>query len=143
MKKEPIVFLAFLALGAGAGLLQADDRFLWRSWGVRDGFTESYSFALSMTPQGSAYIRHGAVLTMSAFDGYSVTRIPEPRGNAQHSWPSTRRVYAAAGGKILWTASLDALKEYRDGKWTVRYTPPAGRRVLAAVPAGTSRDGAP
>ena len=73
---------------------------------------------------------------MSAFDGYGVTRIPDPRGNAQHYWPSTRRVYAAAGGKILWTASLDALKEYRDGKWTVRYTPPAGRRVLAAVPAG-------
>jgi hypothetical protein len=86
MKKEPIVLLAFLALGAGAGLLRADDRFLWRSWGVRDGFTESYSFALSMAPLGSAYIRHGAVLTVSAFDGYSVTRIPEPRGNAQHSW---------------------------------------------------------
>ena len=59
VNREPIVFLAFLAVGAGAGTLQADDRFLWRSWGVRDGFTESYSFAISMTPQGSLYTRHG------------------------------------------------------------------------------------
>jgi hypothetical protein len=72
---------------------------------------------------------------MSLFDGYGVTRIPEPRGNAQPYWPSTKRVYAAAGG-TLWTATLDALKEYRDGKWTVRYTPPVGRQVLAAVPTG-------
>ena len=136
MKKETLVFLAFLPIGAGAGMLQADDRFLWRSWGVRDGFTESYSFAISMTPQGGAYIRHGAVPTMSVYDGYGISRIPDPRGDAQHAWPSTMRVYAAAGGKSLWTASLDALKEYRDGKWTVRYTPPAGRHVLAAVPAG-------
>ena len=136
MKKESIAFLAFLAVGIGTGMLQADDRFLWRSWGERDGFTESYSFAISMTPQGSACVRHGAVLTMSVFDGYGVVRIPEPRGDAQHSWPSTRRVYAAAGNGSLWTASLDALKEFRDGKWTVRYTPPAGRQVLAAVPVG-------
>ena len=122
MNKEPIVFLAFLALGAGAGLLQADDRMLWRSWGVRDGFRSLTRFYKHDT--AGAYIRHGAVPTMSAFDGYGVTRIPDPRGDTQHSWPSTRRVYAAAEGKTLWTASLDALKEYRDGKWTVRYTPP-------------------
>ena len=72
---------------------------------------------------------------MSLFDGYGVTRIPEPRGNAQPHWPSTKRVYADPGG-TLWTTSFDALKQYRDGKWTVRYTPPAGVRILAAVPAG-------
>ena len=129
------ILFAFLTLWAGTGMLYADDRFLWRSWQVRDGFTETYSYAVSMTPGGSAYFRHGAVLSMSLFDGYSVTRMPDPRGNAQPDWPSTKRVYAAPGG-TLWTTSLDALKEYRDGKWTVRYTPPAGHLVLAAVPAG-------
>src|ERR1039457_1381847 len=129
------MLLAFLTLWAGAGRLHADDRFLWRSWGVRDGLSETYSRAVSVMPDGRVYIRHGAIGSMSLFDGYRVSPIPEPRGNAQPSWPATQRVYAAPGG-ILWTATLDALKEYRDGKWTVRYTPPAGRHVLAAVPVG-------
>jgi len=127
--------LAFLTLLVGVGMLRADDRFLWRSWGLRDGFAETYSSAVSIMPQGGAYIRHGAVLSMSVFDGYSVGRIPDPRGNVQPDWTSTQRVYAGTDG-TLWTTSLDALKEYRDGKWTTRYTPPASRRVLAAVPAG-------
>ena len=137
MKKRIQIWmiLAFLSLWAGAGILHADDRFLWRSWGVREGLAETYSYAVSMTPDGSAYIRHGAVLSMSVFDGYGVTRIPDPRGSAQPDFPSTKRVYADAGG-ALWTTSLDALLEYRDGKWTVRYRPPAGRHVLAAVPVG-------
>ena len=129
------MLLAFLTLWAGAGRLHADDRFLWRSWGVRDGLSETYSRAVSVMPDGRVYIRHGAIGSMSLFDGYRVSPIPEPRGNAQPYWPATKRVYAAPGG-ILWTATLDALKEYRDGKWTVRYTPPAGRHVLAAVPVG-------
>ena len=128
------MLLAFLILWAGAGRLHADDRFLWRSWGVRDGFSETYSYAVSVMPDGNAYIRHGSVPSMSLFDGYEVTRIPDPRGNQQPDWPSTRRVYAGAGG-VLWTTSLDGLQEFRDGKWTVRYRPPAGRQVLAAVPA--------
>ena len=116
-------------------MLRADDRFLWRSWGVRDGFTETYSYALSTAPGGNAYIRHGAVRSMSQFDGYSVARIPDPRGNTQPDWPSTKRVYSDSGS-TLWTASLDALQEFRDGNWTVRYRAPPGRRVLEAVPEG-------
>src|ERR1700680_3189713 len=129
------MLLAFLTLWAGTGMLHADDRFLWRSWGVRDGLAETYSYTVSMTAGGSAYFRHGAVSSMSQFDGYSVTRIPDPRGNAQPDWPSTKRVYAVPGDS-LWTTSLDALKEYRGGRGTVRFPPPPGRRVLAAVPAG-------
>jgi signal transduction histidine kinase/DNA-binding response OmpR family regulator len=136
--KKPIqagLFLAFLSLAAGIGMLHADDRFLWRSWGARDGFAETYSYAVSMMPGGSAYVRHGAVSSMSVFDGYGVTLIPDPRGNAQPDWPSTKRVYAASDG-ALWTTSLYALKEFRNGKGAVRFRPPAGRLVLAAVPVG-------
>jgi len=129
------LLLAFLTLWAATGTLHADDRFLWRSWGVRDGLAETYSYAVSMTAGGSAYFRHGAVSSMSVFDGYGVTRIPDPRGNAQPDWPSTKRVYAASDG-ALWTTSLYALKEFRNGKWIVRFREPAGHRVLAAVPVG-------
>jgi hypothetical protein len=135
-KRMPIgSLLAFLTLLAGAAILHADDRFLWRSWGVRDGFTETYSYALSA--EGSAYIRHGAVPSMSVFDGYAVSRILDPRGNSHPDWTSTKRVYVDYGG-TLWTTSLDALKEcqYQLGKWIVRYRAPAGHRVMAAVPAG-------
>lgn len=126
--------LALLMLCAGPGMLHADERLLWRSWGVREGLTETYSRAISIMPGGSAYIRHGAVPSMSVFDGHSVAQIPDPRGSEAPDWPSTRRVYAGAGGS-LWTATLDALREYREGKWAVRYRPPPGLHVLAAVPA--------
>jgi signal transduction histidine kinase/CheY-like chemotaxis protein/HPt (histidine-containing phosphotransfer) domain-containing protein len=136
MRIQAGLLLTFLTLAAGTGMLHADDRFLWRSWGVRDGFAETWSYAVSKMPGGNAYFRHGAVPSMSEFDGYGVTRIADPRGNAlPPDWPSTKRVYAASDG-ALWTTSLDALKEYRDGKWTVRYTAPAGSHVLAAVPVG-------
>jgi hypothetical protein len=42
---------AFLVFGAGVRMLSADDRFLWRSWGVRDGFPETCSYVLSMGPE--------------------------------------------------------------------------------------------
>ena len=128
------MLLAFLNFWAGAGMLRADDRSLWRSWGVGDGFTETYSYVVSAT-EGRAYIRHGAVSSMSLFDGYGVTRIPDPRGSAQPDFASTKRVYGGSDGS-LWTTSLDALQAYRDGKWAVRYRAPAGHRVLAAVPRG-------
>ncbi len=72
---------------------------------------------------------------MSVLDGYGVTLIPDPRGNAQPDWPTNGRVYAGSGG-TLWTVSYGGLREYRDGRWTVRYQAPAGRPVLAAVPSG-------
>jgi signal transduction histidine kinase/CheY-like chemotaxis protein len=115
--------------------VHAEDRFMWRSWGVRDGFSETYSFAVSKTQGESAYFRHGAVLSMSSFDGYTVTNLPEPRGSSQPDWSATKRVYAGTDG-TLWTSTFDELKEYRGGKWTVKFKAPAGHRLLAAVPSG-------
>src|SRR5579862_8628593 len=123
------VLFAIPALLIGARVLHADDRFFWRSWGARDGFAETYSYAVSVSPSGSAYIRHGAVLSMSVFDGYRVLHIPDPRGSSRPDWPSNKRVYAAPDG-ALWTASLDAIKEYRYGKWTVEFTAPPGHQAV-------------
>ena len=106
------MLVAFLSLWAGAGILHADDRFLWRSWGVREGLAETYSYVVSMAPGGNAYIRHGSVLSMSVFDGYGVTHIPDPRGSAAIDFLSMRRVYAGAAG-ALWTTSSTGLQEYR------------------------------
>src|SRR5450755_3317877 len=120
MKKYLKIGLLIALPAIWTGMLRADDRHVWRSWGVRSGFTETYSVSVSKTPGGNTYIRHGAVLTMSEFDGYGVTRLPDPRGNLQPDWPSTKAVYAASDGG-LWTTSLDTLREYQNGKWVVRY----------------------
>ena len=77
------MLLVVLSLLAGAGKLDADERILWRSWGARDGFTETYSYAVSVTPEGKAYVRHGSVPTMSLFDGFGVAQISKPHNNAQ------------------------------------------------------------
>lgn len=131
--------MACLAVAAGVVQLRAEDRFAWRSWGVREGLTETYSFALSVTPGQGAFIRHGAVPSMSVFDGIGVTRLPDPRGGGQPDWPSTRRVYPAPSGTPAgtpWTSTPKALLQYKEGKWRVRYTAPAGQQLMAAVPAG-------
>jgi hypothetical protein len=96
-------------------MLRADDSFLWRSWGVADGFTESYSRTASITPGGTPTSGTARFLSMSLFDGYGIARIPDPRSNTQTNWTSTKRVYAAIGG-TLWNTSLDSLREYRDGE---------------------------
>src|ERR1700761_6950436 len=93
-------FLVLLVLGSAAGSLRADQRSWWRSWSVRDGFAETYSFAINLTPEGHLLVRHGAVPSMSVFDGYNVSRIPDPRGDTQPDWPATKRVYSAPGGAL-------------------------------------------
>lgn len=127
-------FAAALAMCAAAGA-RADDQVQWRFWGVRDGFAETYTYRLSVTPNGNAYARHGAVRTMSIFDGYGVTRIPEPRQSAKPYWPAESRVYACPGC-TPWVVSEGELREYKDGRWVTHYTPPAGERLVGAVPTG-------
>jgi len=129
------VILAFTALWDSAAILHAGDQIPWRSWSGRNGLGETYSYNVSRMPGASAYIRHGAIPSMTVFDGYGFTRKPDPHGSAQPDWPSTKRVYAGTHG-TLWTTSVEGLKEYRDGKWTVRYTPAAGHRLMAAAPSG-------
>src|SRR5580692_5220955 len=100
MRDEPIDvrrFAVAVLLCAASGVVRADDQVNWRSWGVRDGFAETYAYRLSATPNGSVYARHGAVRTMSIFDGYTVTRIPEPRHGAITQWVAETRVYSCPG----------------------------------------------
>ncbi len=124
----------FVACAAAAGL-RADDQVLWRSWGVHDGLAETYTYRLGVGADGMVYARHGAVREMSVFDGYGVRRIAEPRGNVQPYWPAETHVYASPGGSP-WVISQGELREYRAGKWLTRYVPPAGERLVGAIPVG-------
>jgi signal transduction histidine kinase/CheY-like chemotaxis protein len=127
--------VAVLVMSTLAGWVFADDQVLWRTWGVRDGLAETYTYRLSVTPNGKAYARHGAVRFMSVFDGYGVTRIPEPRQKAQPYLPMLTRTYACPGC-TPWVVSEGELREFSDGQWITRYSPPAREKLVGAVPTG-------
>ena len=116
------------------GRLPAADGLPWRTWTVRDGFAETYSSSIAATADGYAYVRHGAVRSMSLFDGYRATTIRDPAQKRQR-WPNGERVLPDAHGR-LWVASEEVLKEFNRGMWVSHSPPGSGRRVLAAIPAG-------
>jgi signal transduction histidine kinase/CheY-like chemotaxis protein len=132
-KARSLLFAATWLLAASCGL-QADDRFLWRTWGVKDGFVETYTSSIAVSPDGSAYARHGSVLSMSIFDGYHVTRIPDPRGVVK-GWGERERVQAGSRG-ALWAVAEGVLKEYRGGEWIAHNPPPPCQPAIAAIPLG-------
>ena len=122
--------LAFLLLTTP--LLAADPP-LWRFWTAADGLPESYTFRVSVGPNHQVWARHGSIKFMSVLDGYAVTKLPEPRNGPQPRWADMARVFANSAGEA-WTVEEGALKQYKDGRWMVRYTAPAGQRLIAAIP---------
>ena len=127
--------VALIVSCAGIGLLQGDDQGLWRTWGVRDGFAETYTYRLSVTSNGVAYARHGAVRSMSVFDGYGVIQIREPRRQTQPYLPLLTRTYTCPGC-TTWVVSEGELREFTDGQWISRYSPPANEKLVGAFPTG-------
>ncbi len=112
-----------------------DDSLLWRSWGVRDGFAETYTYRVTVAPDGKVYARHGAVRLMSVFDGYSVTRLPEPRRSNMPNFTSESRVYTCQGC-TPWVVTEGELRQFWRGKWLTQYRSPSGERLLGAIPTG-------
>ena len=126
----PMALWLMLTTASGAEL--ADP---WRIWTVNDGLPESYARLLSVGPDGHLWIRHGAVRSMSSLDGYSVTRLPEPRDRAQPDWAQSKAVEVDSHGS-LWVMQDGALKQYAGGKWRPRWTAPAGHNPIMAHPEG-------
>ena len=125
-----------LIMWSVAGVPLAEDRVQWRLWGVRNGLAETYTYRVSATPDGSVYARHGAVRTMSVFDGYEVTRVPEPRRGAQTNWrPGEVRVYGCPGC-APWVISDGELRAFQDGRWVTHRSPSDRERLVGAVPTG-------
>ncbi|HXS93284.1 MAG TPA: response regulator [Candidatus Limnocylindrales bacterium] len=124
-----------LVLCTAAGVACAEDQTAWRFWGVGEGFAETYTYRLSVSRGGVAYARHGSVPGMSLFDGYAVTRLPEPRAGALPYWPAETRVYASPSGSP-WVISEGELRAFESGRWVTHYKPRAGERLIAALPAG-------
>ena len=107
---------------------------MWRYWTSADGLEETFTAALTATPNGQIWALHGAVPFMSILDGYGVTRIPDPRLYARDDQLS-RRVQISPSG-VPWAATDAGLAEFVNGAWILRYPATAEQPVLAAVPTG-------
>jgi signal transduction histidine kinase/ligand-binding sensor domain-containing protein/ActR/RegA family two-component response regulator len=111
----------------------------WRFWTAADGLPESFVRKLSKGPDGRIWIRNGVVGSMSILDGYSVTRIPEPRTNRIiEDWNLMARVHSGGDGEA-WTVENHALKRYKGGQWLVEASETPGERMIVAMPAGADR----
>jgi hypothetical protein len=136
IRSEMHRFLSILlAVGVLAATGRAGEQLLWRSWSTADGLAETYCSRVSVTPDGPAWVRHGAVGAMSVLDGYGVRNLPEPRANRQPDWAATARVYARLNG-WPWTVAEGSLKEYRDTEWIGKYQVRPGQALIAAIPIG-------
>jgi signal transduction histidine kinase/ActR/RegA family two-component response regulator len=104
-------FLGLLIAIRGA---EAQPVEIWRYFTSADGLVESYVGAVSSGAGGRVWITHGQVPNMSAFDGFSVQRLPSPGIDT--------RVEEGAAGE-LWALDIGpgrvptGLKVFSGGEW--------------------------
>src|SRR5437868_479582 len=116
-------------------LVRGQEQHSWRYWTAADGLNETYSISLSVSANGQICVRHGAVPFMSVLDGYSVSKVRDPREAQRIERANSGRAYISRQGS-MWLTSPDALKEFKDGQWLLHYRPSGGQRLIAAAPAG-------
>ena len=133
--KRAFVLAAVTLAWLFAGPLSAEDQWNWRSWTAADGLQETFTFSLSVGPNGSVIARHGNVPFMSVLDGYTIRKIPDPRQTSKIDWVSSARASLSEDGST-WTTSEERLLQYKDGRWILRFQAPAGQHLIAAAPAG-------
>jgi signal transduction histidine kinase/CheY-like chemotaxis protein len=56
--------------------LHAEGTREWRSWGIADGFTESFTASIVVGPDGRVWAKHGRVETLNMLDGFSTLSLP-------------------------------------------------------------------
>src|SRR5688500_1877512 len=125
--------LVLACASASAAQAQAE----WRYWTPADGLQESHSRKIGSLPGGGVTIRHGLVKRVDVLDGYVVEAIPEPRFGSE-----TEAILAAvhsAPADETWAVSEGTLKQFRDGRWHVRTSPPVGETMQSALPIDSSR----
>ncbi len=93
---------------AGAGWAQSASE--WRVYRQADGLTESLTTAVTVSPRGDVWVKHGEVDAVSWLNGYTIQHIPPPGERNAH-------VYESRAGKI-WSVNDDGLLEFVNGRWT-------------------------
>jgi len=81
----------------------------WRIYKAADGLTESITTAITVTPRGNLWVKHGEVDAVSFLDGYAIRHIPAP-GERNY------RIYESRAGRI-WSVYADGLMEFANDEW--------------------------
>ena len=81
----------------------------WRVYRQADGLAESLTTAITISPRGDVWVKHGEVEAVSWLNGYTVQHIPPPGGRNAH-------VYESRAGKI-WSLNEDGLLEFTNDRW--------------------------
>lgn len=93
----------------------------WRMFRAADGLSESLSTAITASPRGMVWVKHGEVNAISGLDGYGVQRIPSPVERIY-------RVHQSRAGRI-WALYEDGVLGFAGEEWT-RY--PLTNRLTTA-----------
>jgi len=104
-----LCFLIAVGVLEEGWLIRAQRVSEWRVYRAADGLTESLTTAVTISPRGNVWVKHGEVDAVSYLDGYNVHHIPAP------SEPNYR-VYQSAAGRI-WSIYAEGLLEYVDSRW--------------------------
>lgn len=84
----------------------------WRMYKAADGLTESLTTAITLSPRGNLWVKHGEVDAVSFLDGYTISHIAAPGER-------TARVYESRAGKI-WSTYPLGLLEFVNDAWLHR-----------------------
>jgi len=140
-----LVLAAAILTAADASLAQEPGH--WRIFTSTDGLRESWVEDVSPTAEGRVWIAHGAVDSLTVYDGYTFRRLPSPgtalklrEGPTGQVWallPSGVRTGDYSGVQLLadgrWTAfEIDALRD--SGITRSQFLPWATDRVLVLTP---------
>ncbi len=97
------------AVAALAGLALASRADQWRLYKAADGLSESLSTAVTVSPRGNVWVKHGEVNAISMLDGYTIQHIPTPVERIY-------RVYQSRAGRI-WAVYDEGLLGFVGNEW--------------------------
>jgi len=89
---------------------------------------------MSIGADGRLWVRHGAVNAISVLDGYTVSRVPEPRLGSTIDWNQLARIYTGPAG-TAWTVENHALVRFDGSAWRSEAAEEPGDTMIAAMPA--------
>ena len=110
-------------------LLKGQNPVVWRFWTVADGLYESFTRGVSLSPDGSVWIRHGQVKYMTVLDGYGPRHIANPNGFSP--------VFAEGDGRA-WSYDQRGFRVFGGAYWVHNAFPDFSAQI-GGVPAGKGR----
>jgi signal transduction histidine kinase/ligand-binding sensor domain-containing protein len=113
----------------------------WRVFRATDGLADSYTTAVTLSPRGNIWVRHGEADQVTVWNGYNFSTMPAPDKN-------NYRIYESRSGQ-LWSLDSQGLWVHDGNQWThhaipeikgeFRADPLRQVREIAMVPAERDR----